>query len=87
MIGELNPCRPGCQPAIRKFVQDNEVTATYVANRTGQTFHWSTFNDSKLKGNVLQTITDTNGNVVARWRFGKIQMDIGKELNIIRFKS
>ena len=69
MIGELNPCRPGCQPAIRQFVQDNGVTATYVADSTGQTFHWSSFNDSNLKGTVLQTVTDSNGNIVGRWRY------------------
>ena len=28
MQGEKNPCKPGCQPAIRKFVQDNNVAAT-----------------------------------------------------------
>ena len=62
-------CRPECQPAIRKFVQDNGVTVTYTANKTGQTFNWSGFNDSKFKGTVLQTITDTNGDVVGRWRY------------------
>ena len=28
MQGEMNSCKPGCQPAIRKFVQDNNVAAT-----------------------------------------------------------
>jgi len=28
MQGEMNPCKPGCQPAIRKFVHDNNVAAT-----------------------------------------------------------
>ena len=25
MEGFLNPCKPGCQPAIRTFVQENNV--------------------------------------------------------------
>ncbi len=67
--GELDPCKPGCQSAIRNYVQNNGVTATYVANRTGNTFHWSLFNNSKLKGTVLQTVTDSNENIVGRWRY------------------
>jgi len=70
MQGEKNPCKPGCQPAIREFVQDNNVTATYTATKTGQTFKWSSFSDNKLKGTVLQQVYDSNNNKsVGSWRY------------------
>ena len=82
MIGELNPCKPGCQPAIRKFVQDNGVTATYIATQKKMVFHWELFNDQKLKGTVLQTVTDSNGKNLEDGDIGRMTKDIGKEQNI-----
>ena len=69
MKGLLNPCKPGCQPAIRKFVQDNGVSATYYASQSQLIFNWTTFNNPKLKGTVLQTITDLKGNNIGQWRY------------------
>ncbi|EQB90149.1 RHS repeat-associated protein [Clostridium punense] len=69
MVGSLDPCKPGCQPTIRKFIQDNGVTAAYKATDTGRVFTWKPFNDVNLKGTVLQTVTDNNGNVIGKWRY------------------
>ena len=51
MKGELNPCRPGCQPAIRDFVGEKGVNAEYHATNTGKTYKWKRMPDGK----VLQT--------------------------------
>jgi RHS repeat-associated protein len=56
MTGELNPCRPGCQPTIRDIVYKQDVTAEYKATSTGKTYSW------KKEGNlVYQTEVDVNG--------------------------
>lgn len=51
MKGELNPCRPECQPAIRDFVGEKGVNAEYRATNTGKTYKWKRMPDGK----VLQT--------------------------------
>ncbi len=56
MSGELNPCRPGCQPAIRDVVYTQDVTAEYKATSTGKTYSWK--KDGKL---VYQTEVDIHG--------------------------
>lgn len=57
MTGELNPCRPGCQPAIRDFVHAKGVTAEYTASSTGKVYQWERV-DNKF---VLQTEIDMDG--------------------------
>ena len=69
MEGFLNHCKPGYQPAIRTFVQENNVSATYYATQSQQIFKWQTFNDPKLKGKVLQTITNLDGDILGQWRY------------------
>ena len=59
-------CRPGCQPAIREFVKENDVIAVYESGT--KTFYWRPFNDIKLKGSVLQTVEDKDGKSVS-WRY------------------
>ncbi len=59
MQGNLDPCRPGCQPKIRKFVLENSVSADYYSNTSH--FNWIKETDSS----VLQTVT-RNGNSVTR---------------------
>ena len=66
MKGVLDPCRPGCQPAIREFVKENDVIAVYESST--KTFYWRPFNDIKLKGSVLQTVEDKDGKSVS-WRY------------------
>ena len=46
MSGTLNPCKPGCQPAIRRFVLNNNVTAEYSANN--KKFEWYKSGDGKV---------------------------------------
>lgn len=58
MTGELNPCRPGCQPAIRDFVHAKGVTAEYTASSTGKIYKWERL-DNRF---VLQTEIDAKGN-------------------------
>ena len=48
MVGALNPCRPGCQPAIRRFVLENNVTAEYFATDTNTKFEWYKSADGKV---------------------------------------
>ena len=60
MIGELDPCQPGCQPKIRQFVADNDVTASYQAKGTGKQWNWKPNGD----GTVNQTVVDTSTNTV-----------------------
>jgi len=59
MQGNLDPCRPGCQPKIRKFVLENSVSADYYSNTSH--FNWIKETDSS----ILQTVT-RNGNSVTR---------------------
>lgn len=82
MQGELDPCRPGCLPAIRSYIQQNGGTARYSATKTGNTFTWETYNDPKLKGTVKQTVTNSTGQSVSyrywqnsngRWKRAKIK--------------
>ncbi len=68
MKGVLNPCKPGCQPAIRSFVQNNQVTAIYKSSSTGLTYKWTPFNDPKLKGNVIQQVYK-DGKLVSSHRY------------------
>ena len=58
MHGSKNPCRPGCQPKIRKFVARNDVTASYSASDTGLQYNW----EPTGNGAVKQTVIDTNTN-------------------------
>ena len=48
MTGALNPCRPGCQPAIRRFVLKNNVTVEYFATDTNTKFEWYKSADGKV---------------------------------------
>jgi hypothetical protein len=68
MQGELDPCRPGCQPAIREFVAENNVKVIYT---TTEGKIW-TFRKAeglgKLKGEVIQEVTE-NGKVVESYRY------------------
>lgn len=48
MAGELNPCRPGCQPAIRDFVGEKNVKAEYRASNTGRVYEWKRMPDGKV---------------------------------------
>lgn len=62
MVGQLNPCKPGCQPAIRDFVADKGVTAEYFASDTKMHYIWEKTGNNK----VLQIETDiTTGKVSA----------------------
>lgn len=62
MVGQLNPCKPGCQPAIRDFVADKGVTAEYFASDTKMHYIWEKSGNNK----VLQIETDiTTGKVSA----------------------
>lgn len=64
MTGELNPCKPGCQPAIRDFVLANNVTAEYHATSTNQTYHWERVSDK----HVIQTEM-VDGKVTGRYKY------------------
>ena len=70
MKGSLDPCRPGCQPAIRDFVVKNDVDAIYHATETGRTWKWRKWSDpaGKLKGDLVQEVWE-NGELKARWRY------------------
>jgi RHS repeat-associated protein len=68
MKGSLNPCRPGCQPAIRLFVQNNQVAATYYASETGLQHKWTPYKHGKLKGSVLQQVYK-DGELVSSHRY------------------
>ena len=82
MQGHLDPCKPGCQPAIRSFIQNNEGSAKYHASLTGSTFYWEKYENPKLKGTVKQSVTNSNGVTVSyrywqnskgRWKRAKIR--------------
>ncbi|HEX2627650.1 MAG TPA: RHS repeat-associated core domain-containing protein, partial [Chitinophagaceae bacterium] len=64
MTGELNPCKPGCQPAVRDFVLANDVTAEYHATSTNRTYHWERVSDK----HVIQTEM-ADGKVVGRYKY------------------
>ena len=61
MQGELNPCRPGCQPKIRKFVLENGVSADYYSNTSH--FNWV----KETNSSVLQTVTHNGNSVTIRY--------------------
>lgn len=66
MYGSRDPCKPGCQPKIRKFVNEKNVTATYTASDTGMRFDWRKASDNT----VIQTITDINTNdVISNYQY------------------
>lgn len=69
MKGQLNPCKPGCQPAIRKFVQDQGVTAEYTATQTQKKYNWRPYSNPKLKGTVIQKVMDSRGAVLEEYRY------------------
>nr|WP_262915465.1 hypothetical protein [Niabella ginsengisoli] len=64
MSGQLNPCKPGCQPAIRRFVNDFDVSAEYHATDTGRSYHWS----KSSPGHIIQTEME-GGRVVAKYDY------------------
>ncbi|WP_143305845.1 RHS repeat-associated core domain-containing protein [Chitinophaga vietnamensis] len=74
MRGRLNPCRPGCQPAIRKFVMANKVTASYYATSTRRTYHWERISDKHL----IQT-ESLRGKVKAKYKYN---METGRRTKI-----
>jgi hypothetical protein len=56
MRGQLDPCKPGCQPAIRGFVAENQVTVIYESE-SGSTFRFTPYSDPQGRnGIVLQEV-------------------------------
>lgn len=50
MKGELNPCRGGCQPAIRDvLVNEKGATVSYEAKKTGMLYEWEKVADGSVK--------------------------------------
>ena len=68
MSGTLNPCKPGCQPAIRRFVLNNNVTAEYSANN--KKFEWYKSGDGKViqieNGVKYEYSYDSNGKQIGK---------------------
>lgn len=78
MQGTLPPCKPGCQPAIRRVVSEKQVSATYHASSNGNTYKWTpvdeknspiTKGNKTLKGSVIQEVYDKNGNKISSHRY------------------
>jgi RHS repeat-associated protein len=74
MQGELPPCQPGCQPAIRDFVDQNGVTAEYNEvppdGSEGSSWAWEPAADDNPRADVMQTKTNPDGSTETRryWR-------------------
>jgi len=82
MEGEYEPCKPGCQPAIRDTVRKRQVTAEYKNRENGNTHKWKPVDKDKplknskgqkLKGDVVQDKYDKNGKLVERRRYWKTE--------------
>jgi RHS repeat-associated protein len=65
MEGELPPCTPGCQPAIRRFVDEQQVPARYT-DANGTTWDFTPANDARPRAQVMQTETAPDGTSVTR---------------------
>lgn len=65
MVGELNPCIPGCQPTIRGFVRKHDVTAEYRSTKTGKVYSWQLVNgvvhQTERLGNTTKTYKYVKG--------------------------
>jgi len=70
MEGSLDSCRPGCQPAIRSFVETHGVEAVYTTSSTGKEVKWKRFSHPKLMGTVLQQ-EFADGKLVREFRYWK----------------
>lgn len=62
MIGQLNPCMPGCQPSIRAFVAKHNVTAEYRAMNTGKVYSWD------VRGGIVHQ-TEKLGKVTRTYKY------------------
>ena len=78
MQGTLPPCKPGCQPAIRRVVSEKQVSVTYHASSNGNTYKWTpvdeknspiTKGNKTLKGSVIQEVYDKNENKISSHRY------------------
>lgn len=50
MKGALNPCRGGCQPAIRDILVGKKgAKVSYEATSTGKTYEWEGLPDGRVK--------------------------------------
>jgi hypothetical protein len=72
MSGQLDPCRVGCQPAVRSFVEVTGARAEYSASETGRVFRWAPQRFGELKGTVLQELFE-QGELVGRWRYWRTE--------------
>lgn len=67
MWGRLDPCAPGCRPAIRQFVDDHPgVNASYAATETGSQWSWQQVSQDRPRAQVIQTEQRSNGDVDTR---------------------
>ncbi|QWX84242.1 RHS repeat protein [Cellulophaga sp. HaHaR_3_176] len=76
MTGQLNPCKPGCQPAIRDFVANKGVSAEYFASDTNMTYKW----EKSSTGKVIQTEI-FEGKVQAKYEYD-VNTRRRKKLNV-----
>jgi RHS repeat-associated protein len=80
MQGELDPCRPGCRPALRDCCHEHGTTMIYDASSTGRTFtfrppHSGEFPD-RVRADVVLEIRE--GNNVTRRRYYQSPPDSGR---------
>jgi len=73
MNGQLDPCRVGCQPAVRNFVDTTGASAEYNASLTGRAFRWAAQRFGELKGTVLQEVFEQGGELAGRWRYWRTE--------------
>ena len=71
MIGELNPCKPGCRPKIRKFVSKYDVSATYFATSTRKTYNWTKSANGSVIQNVYKDAKMTSSRIYTQGRSGR----------------
>jgi hypothetical protein len=65
--GRVDPCAPGCRPAIRQFVDDHPgVNASYAATETGSQWSWQQVSQDRPRARVIQTEQQSNGDVDTR---------------------
>lgn len=66
MWGRLDPCAPGCRPAIRQAVDEHGVDATYAATETGTQWTWQPTSQDRPRAQVVQTEERSDGTVDTR---------------------
>jgi RHS repeat-associated protein len=76
MRGQYNPCRGGCQPAIRQFVDETGATVFYTSEEDGSVYAFSPYHppqdesgDPVHQGNVRQEVFDQDGNPADNHRY------------------